>query len=212
MNDQQHKDPLLEWNRLNIENAEQNLVSAMFSSLISSSSVIDRFSLWLLAGTGATAALLITNADNILPVLSEAGFKLCGAFLVASGLLGFLAKFSAISCEIAYENDLKIRQAMLPILDKHAQDEDKIQEHAEQRGLDIKTEIDMQKVLQDFAKPFPFLARCIMWWYWNRNASNRQMAYIRPVKAYCRQCSSTTWQTLSFIGFVITGLVYATII
>ncbi|MCF7817231.1 MAG: hypothetical protein K9M54_05055 [Kiritimatiellales bacterium] len=212
MNDQQHDDPLLEWNRLNIENAEQNLVSALFSSLISSSPVVDRFSLWLLAGTGATAALLITNANDILPVLGETGFKVCGGFLVVSGLLGFLAKFSAISCEISYENDLKIRQAMIPILDKHSQDEDQIQTYAEQRGMKINTEIDMMKVLQDFAKPFPFLARCIMWWYWKKNLGDRQIAYIRPVKVYYKQCSLTGWQTLSFIAFVISGIAYATLL
>lgn len=111
------EDPLIVWNQLNINNAEQDLVFAMFSSMIATAPIIDRFVTWLLVGTGATAVLLITNISNILLFLSIYGFKVSGFFLVISGVFGLLAKFKSIQCQISYENDNKIKESMKPILE-----------------------------------------------------------------------------------------------
>jgi hypothetical protein len=205
-------DPLLKWNQLNITNAEQNLASAMFASMISTSPIIDRFSTWLLAGTGATAALLIANASDLLPLLTEKGFKVCGVFLIVSGLLGFLAKHRAILCQIAYENDVKIREAMLPILEKHTQDEKKIIAHANQRCMQVNTELDMKNVLQEFSRPFPKIVRWLIARYLKKNKGNRQVGYIKPAKSYYKQCVLTVWQALTFMAFVISGIIYIKII
>jgi hypothetical protein len=45
-------DPLLEWNRINNENLEQDFVSEMFINISNASPLIDKFSIWLFAGTG----------------------------------------------------------------------------------------------------------------------------------------------------------------
>lgn len=201
-------DPLLKWNQLNITNVEQNIASAMFASMISTSPIVDRFSTWLLAGTGATATLLITSANDLLPLLTENGFKICGGFLVLSGAFGFLAKHRAISCQIAYENDVKVREAMFPILEKHTQDEKQITAHAEQRGIQVNTELDMKNVLQEFSKPFPRIVRWLIARYLKKNEGNRQVGYIKPVKSYYKQCALTVWQALTFMAFVITGIIY----
>ena len=202
-------DPLLEWNRLNKQNAEQDLASVMFASMISTSPIVDRFSVWLLAGTGATTALLITNVKNILPFLSESGFKVCGALLVLSGLFGFMAKYKAILCQIAYENDVAVRKTMLPILQKHEHDEEQIATHAEQRGINLDTELDMGKVLEEFGKPFPSWVRWLINRYLKKHKGNRQVGYIKPVKSYYWQCNFTVLQALSFVAFVVAGVLYA---
>lgn len=56
--------------------------------------------MWLLAGTGSTAALLITQVESIMPYLSEKGFKACLIVIVLSGIAGFVAKYHAIRCEM----------------------------------------------------------------------------------------------------------------
>ncbi len=75
-------DPLIEWNRLNKENAEQGFVSAIYQSMSETTATVDKFSLWLLAGTGATGALLISQIKSVLPYLSQQGFKTCMVLLV----------------------------------------------------------------------------------------------------------------------------------
>ena len=86
MTDSKSDDPLLEWNRLNKENAEHGFVSALFQSMSETSPLVEKFSMWLLAGSGATAALLITQIKSILPYLSEQGFKVCLVVLVVSAI------------------------------------------------------------------------------------------------------------------------------
>ena len=76
------EDPLLERNRLNKENAEQNFVSEMFISASKTSPLTDKFSVWLFAGTGATGALLISQIQQIIPSLSLIGYRVCMFMLV----------------------------------------------------------------------------------------------------------------------------------
>lgn len=202
-------DPLIEWNRLNKENAENALTSAMFSSLVSTSPVIDRFSSWLLAGTGATAALLVANADKLVPFLSNTGFRVVGALLVVSAVFGLLSKTRAVQCQIGTENDQRVRELMRPILDKHLQDEEKIQQAAEARGLPLATELDLGRVIAEFAKPFPRWVGWLLRRHLAKHAGNPQIGYLLPVRFYISQATFAFLQVVSFLAFVCAALFFA---
>jgi hypothetical protein len=77
-------DPLLEWNRLNNENLEQDFVSEFFIIMSSTSPLVDKFSIWLFAGTGATGALLISQIQGVIQGLSVTGFKVCMFMLIVA--------------------------------------------------------------------------------------------------------------------------------
>lgn len=202
-------DPLIEWNRLNKENAENALISAMFSSLISTSPVIDRFSSWLLAGTGATAALLVANADKLVPFLSNAGFRVTGALLVASAVFGLISKARAVQCQIGADNDQRIRELMRPILEKHSQDEEKIQGFAETRGSSLATELDLGRVLSEFAKPFPRWVGWLLSRHLAKHAGNPQIGYLLPIRFYLSQSMFAFFQVVSFLAFACAALFFA---
>ncbi len=204
----EHQDPLHEWNRLNKSNAENALVSAMFSSLIATSPIIDKFSVWLLAGTGATAALLVANADKLVPFLGQTGFKISGAILVASAIFGLLSKTRAVQCQIFYSNDQQIKELMHPILDKHSVDEDKIEEFAIKRGLAVSTAIDMSRVVSEFSKPFPKWVGWLVGRHLLKHADNPQVGYILPIRFYNSQTSFAFLQVLSFIAFICSALAF----
>ena len=110
-------DPLIEWNRLNKENAEHGFVSAIFQSMAETSPLVDKFSMWLLAGTGATGALLITQIGSILPYLSQQGFKACLIILVGSAVVGFVAKYYSLRCEIQNKIQSKLTELIKPVLE-----------------------------------------------------------------------------------------------
>lgn len=105
-------DPLLEWNRLNKENAEQGFVSALFQSMSETSPLVEKFSMWLLAGTGATSALLVTQIESVLPYLSSQGFKSCLVVLVVSAIAGFVAKYYSLRCEIQNKVQSKLTELL----------------------------------------------------------------------------------------------------
>ena len=84
------KKALKNWAEINKKNAEIGFTEGLFTGALVSSSIIDKFSTWLLAGTGATAALMIANLDKLSPVLGVAVFKQAIYLLVVSALLVFL--------------------------------------------------------------------------------------------------------------------------
>ena len=73
--------------------AENSTIILMMSSAIATSPIIDKFSTWLLAGCGATAALMITNMNAIIPLIGDLEFKLSIYLLIASALAGLLQKY-----------------------------------------------------------------------------------------------------------------------
>ena len=202
-------DPLLEWNRLNKENAENALTSAMFSSLVATSPIIDQFSVWLLAGTGATAALLVANADKLVPFLGDFGFRICGAVLVVSAICGLISKARAVQCQIGIENEQRVRELMRPILDKHAHDEEKILEFAEARGVPVETELDMGRVITEFAKPFPKWVGCLLGRHLAKHSGNPQIGYLLPIRFYMSQSFFAFLQVFFFLGFICAALLFA---
>lgn len=203
----QNADPLLAWNEFNKSTTKQNLINCLFGAISTASPTIDRFSTWLLAGTGATAALLVAHMDAILPFLSPTIFKVCGLLLLVSGVVGFIAKYKAIQCQIASNVLNKIAEAIGPILEKHNEGSLKIATHAKARGLELETDVDMDGVIREFIKPFPALIR----WLIARKLAKQPMqtAYLLPFKACLWQGYLCLLQTAVFIAFVIIAFWFA---
>jgi hypothetical protein len=202
-------DPLVEWNRLNKENAEHGFVSALYQSMTETSPLVDKFSLWLLAGTGATGALLITQIKSVLPFLTQQGFKVCLVILVTSAIIGFIAKYFSLRCEIQSNVQSKFTALVKPVLDKHEQDEDAIQEYAEQRGIELQTDIDLASIMKEFSRPFPFWVKWLISRKIDKTSGDRQAGFHIAVKAYTSQLRWTLLQAVLFLVFMLTAAWYA---
>ena len=202
-------DPLVEWNRINKENAEQGFVSALFQSMTETSPLIDKFSTWFLAGTGATGALFITQIKSILPFLKPEGFKVCLVVLVISAVLGFIAKYHSLRCEIQSNVQSKLSELIKPVFAKHKEDETKIQSYAEKKGLELETELSFSKVMVEFARPFPFWVKWLITRNTAKTAGNRQAGFHIAVKSYMAQLRWTFFQACMFLTFMLSAAWYA---
>lgn len=202
-------DPLVEWNRLNKENAEHGFVSALYQSMTETSPLVDKFSLWLLAGTGATGGLLITQIKSVLPFLTQQGFKVCLVILVTSAVIGFVAKYFSLRCEIQSNVQSKFTELVKPVLDKHEKDEDTIQEYAEQRGIELQTDIDLASIMKEFSRPFPFWVKWLISRKIDKTSGDRQAGFHIAVKAYTSQLRWTLLQAVLFLVFMLTAAWYA---
>lgn len=209
MSNSNSDDPLLEWNRLNKENTEHGFVSALYQSMSETSPLVEKFSIWLLAGTGATSALLVTQIESVLPYLSAQGFKSCLVVLIVSAIAGFVAKYFSLRCEIQNKIQSKLAELLKPVLTKHEEDENKIQEYAEQRGITLQTDIELSNIMNEFAKPFPFWVRWLMARKLQQVSGNRQAGFHIAVKAYTSQIRWTFFQVVLFIVFILTAALYA---
>ncbi|WNN49900.1 hypothetical protein RIN58_07315 [Siccibacter colletis] len=83
------------------QNFHKGLIDSASLATIESTTTLDKFSIWMLVGVGATATLIISNIDKILPYLGAIGFNLAVFFLTLSALAGFIAKYYAIVVSIS---------------------------------------------------------------------------------------------------------------
>ncbi len=201
--------PLQKWNRLNKENAEHSIVSVMFASVVSKSPEIDKFSTWLLVGTGGTATLLISNIKDIQNALSPLGFKIGLSLLVASGLMGILARCVNVFFQAGGDQQSKLIEQIQPFLDKHAEDEKKILELAKAQELTLETKIEVDRILKEYMKPFPSWTRWMFFLFVRKQKDNTQVGHLLPVKAFIWQTNLAFLQALLFISFFIAALYFA---
>lgn len=97
---------------------------------------IDKFNMWMLAGSGGTAALLVSNLVGITDALKEGITSWLFALLAVSGLFGFLAKLCCIRVQSATT----------------------VMDHVES-ALKSSKNVDVELALKEFLSVFPFWAK-----------------------------------------------------
>lgn len=202
---------LREWNRLAREDAENAIVASMFEATSLAREPIETFSTWLLVGTAAVASFLITNADKVLPLIKQTGFYVCGAFLCLSCIFGLLSKMYALSCKIGSDVSSAVKKTFLEQLEKHKEEENKIKEGAEFWGITLETGVRLDRVMSEFYNPLPTIIVWLASRQLQRYEGNPQVGGILQIRNLNRQGIFASLQSLSFLGFLISGFIYAAI-
>jgi len=209
MIDDPRTNALHEWNRLARENTENAIVSSMFEAASKASEPIDTFATWLLVGTAAVASFLITNADKLLPLVKQSGFITCGALLCFSCFFGLLSKMYGLRCKIVIDTGDAVRKTFLEYLAKYKEEEKKIKEGAEVCGINLQTGIRLERILTEFYAPLPKWAVWLAERQLKKNAGNPQVGYLPLIKILNTQGILAFLQALSFLGFLVTGFIFA---
>lgn len=212
MTDDPRTEPLKEWNRLARENAENAIVSSMFEAATGSSPAIEQFSTWLLVGTAAVASFFIGNADKLVPLISTTGFLVCGAFICVSCIAGLISKMYALRCKIGAEMNTAVQETFAEHLAMYEEEEKKIKEGAEFLGISLETGIRIERVLSEFYSPQPKYVAWIAKKVLKKHEGNPQIAYIPLIRALNKQGVFAFFQALLFLGFLVSGFIYASAI
>lgn len=191
------------WAEINKKNAEIGFTEAMFTGAIVSSSIIDKFSTWLLAGSGATAALMIANLDKLSPVLGVSTFKQSIYLLVVSALFGFLAKYKSIHCQIMLATGEEIKKRVLPVLEKHEENEEKIEGMAKEHDIEVNTEMDLEFVINEYCRAFPKVMRFWLLKQFKQGINDRLAPSRKAANSLFWQGNYTILQFFVFLGFVL---------
>lgn len=208
MNNQEHQD-LIDYANLVRSNAEISFTSAMLDSAIRSSITVNRFSTFLLIGSGATVSVFVTNIDKLLPIINQFGFKASALLLVGSILFGIAAKFRSIQCEISIENRNFIQERLPKILEELDKHQGLISTRSSQLNITVDSELRMDRVISDFLKPFPRFIRYIALRNLNKNSDSSQVAYLNSIKHWLSQCFFTLLQTAFFVFFIFSCIYFA---
>lgn len=209
MTEHQQADPLLEWNRLSRETAENAIVSSMFEASSAAIEPIEAFVTWLLVGAAAVASFLLGNSDKLVPILGPGGFLWCGLLLAASCLFGLIAKTYLLRADIGRRVGRAVAETFPIQMKQHEETEEKIQAAAQQRGIELDTQIRMERVLSEFVAPMPWFVKWLIGRGLKKHANNPQIAYLPRIKAMNRLGLFSFLQSVAFLAFIVVGFVAA---
>ncbi|WP_313321285.1 hypothetical protein [Stenotrophomonas sp.] len=209
MTDPQKPDPLLEWNRLSRENAENAIVSSMFEASSTAIEPIEAFVTWLLVGAAAVASFLLGNSDKLVAILGQRGFLWCGLLLAASCLFGLIAKTYLLKAEIGHRIGRAVAEVLPLQLKSHEETEERIQAAASQRGIELETGIRMERVLSEFLAPMPHFVKWLVARSLKKHGNSPQMAHLLRIESMNRLGLFSFLQSLAFLVFIVVGFVAA---
>jgi hypothetical protein len=201
--------PLLEWNRLARQNAENAMVSSMFEAGFQASEQIEAFSTWLLVGAAAVASFLIANADKLVPFIGSRGFFVCGSLLCLSCVLGMLSRVLALKCKIQIQTGAAARKTFAEHLARHIEEEKKIKESAAVWGIPLETGVRLERILSEFLAPLPKWGQWLVQRQLKKYAGNPQIGYLPIINSMHWQGLFAAAQAAAFLLFLMAGFFYA---
>jgi hypothetical protein len=207
--DQQSIEALVRWNELSRANVENALVSTMLDGAFKAHEPIDTFTTWLLAGAGAVASYFLSNADKLIPFLGKAGFVTAGVLLCLSGVFGLISKGFGLRFKAANEASAAFQAVFISKLEAYEPTESQIQAAANAHGLQLETEVRMQRVLEQFFSVLPRWVKWLALRQLRKNAGHPQIGYISRVKSLHAQSVCAFLQAVLFIAFLAAGFIFA---
>lgn len=151
--------PIDELAKITKSQTELKVAKVFFDSVLTSSPVIDRSASWLLAGVGATAALIVANLEGTSSFIGRGPVSVVLWLLLIAGLFGLAQKYTAVLVQIQLHVDKKIKRGLQPVFDEHERKEGEIEELAKKHNLTVNTEIDLLNSIEEIRKIVPWYQR-----------------------------------------------------
>lgn len=155
MQEEKLKKAIDEWDAVIHENFHRGMINGASLATSETTSIIDKFSLWLLAGVGGTAALIIANIDKIIPYTGVGGFKYIVLFLCVSAILGFLSKYFSIVVHSSVAVNIRMAEISAEELKKYLENCKARDEVAEGIAYVSERDVDVNESLNDYKELYP---------------------------------------------------------
>lgn len=183
--------------------AETRLTEILFGEILKSSPIFDKFSTWLLIGTGATASLMITNLEKISPIVGRTNLKDSIYLLTVSALLGFLAKFKYIHCQTMLAINEQMKEQILLALGKYNREIEEINNLAKENNHKIETNLDFENVINNFTKAFPRFTHSKLFKEFKEGTEDQLTQGRKNANSVFWQGVYTNFQLLAFISCIL---------
>ncbi|ASI92365.1 hypothetical protein [Vibrio mediterranei] len=203
MNKKEETKPLLEWNDIAKENAENAIVSSMFVATLKTTSSLDTLNNWLLLATGAIASFLLANISNISGFLGRDAIVDGGYVLCISCVFGVFGKIMGMRCKMGQELSETVKLTFIEHMKAHEAEEAKIQEGAKFWGVSIDTGLRVDRILSEYLALFPAPIRWLANRHFTKERNNPQIAYIGQMKSLQVQGGAILIQATLFIYFFV---------
>ncbi|TCB98139.1 hypothetical protein E0L21_22480 [Kosakonia quasisacchari] len=192
-----------EYDEIIQENFRNSLIDSASLATIETTTILDKFSMWLLVGVGATATLMIANIDKILPFITPFGFKISVFFLALSSLAGFLSKYYALVVFSAATVTVRMTELIQSKSKEYEEQCKKRDEMGRKIGYVSEIEVSLESFIDQYINLFPF--------QWLRNKIRKRMSVFTVSKSGNKsavhgvvfQSIALLLQSLSYIAFLI---------
>ena len=182
-----------------IKNTELNISGISFRAMLNSSLILEKFSTWLLAGIGATCALIIANINSMSKIIDISTIKYSLMLLVISGLFGFLSKYYSIQIQIVLEVDEILRNLLPKILETHIEEEKKVHNTAQEQNVTINTIPDIIGSMRKVADSAPWFKRKKTLKDFEKGKEDPLFGYRRAMRNLYFQTSVTILEFICFL-------------
>ena len=182
---------------------ERDVSQFTFKAYLNNSIILEKFSTWLLAGVGASCALIIANINSISQIIGQSNIKYSLLILVCSGLFGFLSKYYAIQISIILSVDDYLRNALPLLLGAHIEEEKKIHSLASENNTAVNTIpniIGAMRIVNDF---LPWYSRKKALEGFEKGLEDPLHGYKKGMKFLSFQTLATVAEFSCFLAFVV---------
>jgi len=187
------------------EECGRSFLRISISSTIEISPVIDNYSTWMLAGSGAIAALMISNVQSIIPFLGEKGFKISIYILVCSAISGLFQKYRSLCVQsfTTIANKIINSASSLNSFQQNAFNE--LNQEANKHGiqLEVGPEIDIENYRNEVSKLLPFFLRRKALKNFDLGAKDDLHGWRKMIKSFKHQIFYFVLQFVLFLAFFV---------
>ena len=175
---------------------EFELTRAFFDAVLSTSASIDKVATWLLAGLGATTALIIANLEKTSLFVGADHLGEVIFLLLVAGLFGLAEKYLAILVHIQIHVDKKVRRSTAEIFGNHERQKNEIEKLAKHSNESVTVEFDAMKPILEIKKIVPWYQRLNFEKHFKRSLGDPLYGHKRAAHFYNRQVAYAVLQLL----------------
>jgi len=187
------------WAQINSRNAEYEITKKMLIGIYLNSPNIDKFSLWLLAGVGATVALIISNSDRMSLIIPAHIISYTLFALALSMLFGVISKYLSLVVK-NMSGTISCIELFLPsILDNYSKEVEEIKKTGNSYGIEIKTEINFHLILEQFKDGLPFWIKIFVSKGFEKGQKDPLYSHKKIARSTCFQSLLAGLQALMII-------------
>lgn len=167
-------DHLEKWSSLENGITKRAIAREAYITILSRGADVESFVTWLMAGTGATAGLLIANIGTVADTLGRGGLSWVLYLLTAALVFGLFAKASAVFIPSNASQLKDGRERLNAVFLKHREKRKEIEEVAHRIGRSAPATFTVQDTLDELVKPFPWTGKLVVYFITRKQIANQE--------------------------------------
>jgi hypothetical protein len=187
---------------------DNEIISSMYESYSRTERQLEKFSMWALVLTLIIGLFVIVSSICVNCLVSTTAYYVCVAFLSASCLFGAVSKTYALRSRIDNAVISAIYGAYAAYIERQKKEASPVEKEVEIFEVHHELISMIEQHLEHFFKSYPNIMLRYALWFSNKTRGNPKIMYPLIVSNVNKQSLHAVFQALTFLGFVVSGLIF----